>query len=274
MPRPAAARAADVRTAFLLVGECADLGDDPVAWREHLFERLAVLTGADVVLGGEITIPPVGVPRDLGTAEWGWHNGFHRAGWLTALAEFDVNPFSSAAFAKYLGDLPTDDGAARTRPELVADGEWYRSRFYDIVHRAAGIDASLHCFRRVNSAPHAYNGFILNRGLGRADFTPRDVALTFEVHRTLAPAVGRALAGMKEPSPGTLSPRVREVLACLLEGDSDKQVAARLGISPNTVNQHAKAIFKHFGVSSRGELLARWVKRRWGKGFAWDPRGK
>jgi DNA-binding CsgD family transcriptional regulator len=58
-----------------------------------------------------------------------------------------------------------------------------------------------------------------------------------------------------------------------LEGDSDKQIAKRLGISVHTVNQQAKSIFHYFGVSSRPELLARWVRRGWGRclGWAQDP---
>ncbi|MBX9583725.1 MAG: helix-turn-helix transcriptional regulator [Gemmataceae bacterium] len=63
------------------------------------------------------------------------------------------------------------------------------------------------------------------------------------------------------------------MLRCLLDGDTDKQVAARLGIGPHTVNQYVKAVFRHFGCTTRAELLARWVRRGWGRGFAWadDP---
>ena len=62
----------------------------------------------------------------------------------------------------------------------------------------------------------------------------------------------------------------REVLRCLLEGDSDKQVAARLKMSKHTANGHTKAIFAHFGVSGRAELLARWLRRGWGRRLAWS----
>ena len=54
-----------------------------------------------------------------------------------------------------------------------------------------------------------------------------------------------------------------------LEGDTDKQAAARLGLTRHTVNQYAKLLFRHFGVRSRAELLARWVRRGWGGRFAW-----
>ena len=40
-------------------------------------------------------------------------------------------------------------------------------------------------------------------------------------------------------------------LVCLLQGDSDKQIVKRLGISPHTVNQYVKVIYTHFRVESR-----------------------
>ena len=58
-----------------------------------------------------------------------------------------------------------------------------------------------------------------------------------------------------------LPPRQREVLQLLLEGLSVKEVAARLELSPNTVHSHIKTIYLRFSVSSRAELLARWIRR-------------
>jgi hypothetical protein len=39
-----------------------------------------------------------------------------------------------------------------------------------------------------------------------------------------------------EPSPDKLSPRLRQTLACLLEGDSEKQVAARLALAIRVIS--------------------------------------
>ena len=58
-----------------------------------------------------------------------------------------------------------------------------------------------------------------------------------------------------------LPPRLRQTLEGLLGGDSEKQIAHRLGLSRHTVHVYVKALYKRFGVSSRGELLARWVRR-------------
>jgi DNA-binding CsgD family transcriptional regulator len=81
--------------------------------------------------------------------------------------------------------------------------------------------------------------------------------------------VGGPLARFSDPSPCDLAPRVRQVLALLLQGDGDKQIASRLKISPHTVNQYLKTLYRHFRVESRAELLARWIRRGWGEQFPW-----
>ena len=47
----------------------------------------------------------------------------------------------------------------------------------------------------------------------------------------------------------------------LLEGDAEKQVAAKLGLSKHTVHEYVKMIYQQLGVSSRSELLSQWVGR-------------
>jgi len=46
-----------------------------------------------------------------------------------------------------------------------------------------------------------------------------------------------------------------------MEGDSEKQIAARLGISLPTVHQYVTTLYRRFGVQSRGQLLAYILKR-------------
>ena len=63
-------------------------------------------------------------------------------------------------------------------------------------------------------------------------------------------------------SPGgpPLSPRQRETLDLLLAGNAEKQIATRLSISQHTVHVYVKSLYKRFGVNSRPELLAKWVR--------------
>lgn len=64
-----------------------------------------------------------------------------------------------------------------------------------------------------------------------------------------------------DPTPmPNLSPRMKQTLQHLLAGDSEKQIAGRLGLSPHTVHVYVKALYKGFDVASRGELLARFVR--------------
>jgi DNA-binding CsgD family transcriptional regulator len=50
------------------------------------------------------------------------------------------------------------------------------------------------------------------------------------------------------------------VLACLLEGDSEQQCAARLGLTRDTTHQYVKSLYRRLDVNTRGELMARFVR--------------
>jgi DNA-binding NarL/FixJ family response regulator len=58
-----------------------------------------------------------------------------------------------------------------------------------------------------------------------------------------------------------LTSRERDVLALLADGLGNKQIAARLGISTNTVKTHLELLFEKLGVSSRAEAVATGVRR-------------
>jgi DNA-binding NarL/FixJ family response regulator len=102
----------------------------------------------------------------------------------------------------------------------------------------------------------------LIRQPGERDFSPRERALASLFHAELGRLIGRALVSGIEPGLGSLPPRLRQTLNCLLEGDSEKQVAARLGLSVSTVHQYVTMLYKRLGVRSRAELLAHVFRRR------------
>jgi DNA-binding NarL/FixJ family response regulator len=58
-----------------------------------------------------------------------------------------------------------------------------------------------------------------------------------------------------------LTNREREILALLADGLANKQIAARLGISKNTVKTHIELLFDKLAVSSRAEAVAMGVRR-------------
>jgi DNA-binding NarL/FixJ family response regulator len=52
-----------------------------------------------------------------------------------------------------------------------------------------------------------------------------------------------------------LSARQMDVLACLLNGMSNKQIGRKLGLSEGTIKTHIKAIFRALGVNSRAQVV-------------------
>jgi DNA-binding NarL/FixJ family response regulator len=170
---------------------------------------------------------------------------------------------SADTIFRALADVP-GRVLTRTRTALVSDAVWYRSAAFNDYRKPVGVD---HCLLSVCqvSQQGAIATIGLDRGLGERDFSPGEVRLLEFFHEELGRLVGRQLVSATEPTPEKLSPRLRQTLACLIEGDSEKQVAARLGLSPTTVHEYVTALYRRFGVRSRGELLAH-VLRRSGRG--------
>jgi DNA-binding NarL/FixJ family response regulator len=79
--------------------------------------------------------------------------------------------------------------------------------------------------------------------------------------RMLGPQSKESVTTRPAVQPMSLSPRLSQTLDGLLAGDSEKQIATKLAISQNTVHVYVKALYKGFGVSSRGELLSRFIDR-------------
>src|SRR5207302_4561824 len=94
------------------------------------------------------------------------------------------------------------------------------------------------------------------------DFAPRQQQLLHLFDEELERLIGPVLVSADDPySPTRLPPRVRETLDCLLGGDGEKQAAARMGLSRETVHQYVKALYRHYRVASRAELLVRVLRR-------------
>jgi NarL family two-component system response regulator LiaR len=76
---------------------------------------------------------------------------------------------------------------------------------------------------------------------------------------TLAPEAAQALvnAANQPPAPGhDLTEREREVLALMVEGLNNTQIATRLVVSPSTIKTHVSNILSKLGVVSRSEAVA------------------
>jgi len=84
-------------------------------------------------------------------------------------------------------------------------------------------------------------------------------------HATVSPEAVQALvnAANQPPVPGQdLTERERAVLALMVEGLNNTQIAGRLVVSPSTIKTHVSHILSKLGVSSRTEAVALAMRHR------------
>ncbi|QDV38512.1 helix-turn-helix transcriptional regulator [Tautonia plasticadhaerens] len=249
-------RLRELRDAYRLVGECRDLGGRVRDWREHLLAGLRRLVGAQVGLAAEVRGDgPTWKEALHAPADVGWDSAAARA----VLMDFEMerSPADDVTFAPLVGlarPLVT-----RRREQLIADDAWYSSAVFNEYRRTSGVDDWVHSLSALGD-PRAIHLIVLLRPPGAARFAERERRLVHLLHHELARLVGPVLLREPDRVITGLPPRLRQVLECLLEGDSEKQVAVRLGLSRPTVHEYVTALYRRFEVSSRAELLARCLR--------------
>jgi DNA-binding CsgD family transcriptional regulator len=252
-------RREDLRSVYRLLGECCELGADPIAWRRHMVAGLRLLLDAQVAIYQELQPAAPPGPRGwlvpLLTIDMGWPAESDRRvlADFWARNEFELCPwFSRRNFQRVFH--PPRRLAAFSLSRLIATDDWHGCEFFnDYVRRGHLDDMVLATYDNGNGATH---GLVLHRALGEQPFETRQrrlLALFFAEHSQL---LGTRLAGRDALSVVEFPQRLRQVLTCLMEGDGEREIALRLGISQHTVHFHIKELFRRFGVSGRGRLMA------------------
>ena len=247
-------RVQDVRDACRVIGECRDLGADPALWHQRMLEGLCRIIGTPLASGGEGWRRRHDHFQQISAFDSGTDRCFHEG--LITYRRANVLGADPLFCALRCTPSPL---TTRTRRQLVSDAVWYASIGYE-YRRLMGTDHQLVSVYQVADTG-GVSVIALQRAVGERDFTPREQTLLNFFHAELGRLIGRSLVSATEPSPEGLSPRLSQTLACLLEGDSEKQVAARLSLSRDTTHQYVTALYRHFGVQSRAQLLAYALKR-------------
>jgi NarL family two-component system response regulator LiaR len=98
-----------------------------------------------------------------------------------------------------------------------------------------------------------------------ADELVRAIRSAHAGRATLSPEAAQALvhAASQPPTPGNdLTEREREVLALMIEGLNNTQIAGKLTVSSSTVKSHVSNILSKLGVASRTEAVTLALRNR------------
>lgn len=245
-------RAVDVQAILRLVGGAAELWYTPELQRQFTLDSLCNLMQAsvgvcytlgDVLTGGDEPckdIAMVGLDGD-------------------ARAKFEAFLQTGGPKDPVLDVLAALPGRVitMTRRDAVADADWYVSEHYKQLREPLGMGPTLYV--KIHASLIERTTIVmLCRPAGAPAFTERDAYL---IDLCLSEMAWPFTAEMSfsDPRVDALQPRLRKVMNLLLEGDSEKQVAFKLKLSPHTVHEYVKNLYAELGVSSRGELLAQFV---------------
>lgn len=253
--------ARDVHECHQLAGRCRELGADVDAWRHRLLADLREVVGAQVVINSEIEH----FGAESSDAQDTRYLGIHRAGWISDEAERRWREYAQTIPVERTPEYPylskfSGQTMVLSRDQIWGRETWYRSHTFNEIHRECGIDDYI-----ISICPTSIQGrcttLWLHKGVGTRDFTARERAIVSLVHVTINQEIGDYLAAADEPRLDALTKRRQQVLERLLMGDSEKQIAYHFDVTRATIHDHVLAIYRHFAVSSRGELLARFIGR-------------
>lgn len=239
---------AQLRDLFRLLGEVRELGFTSSVWRRHMLQGLRKLVDADLAHAGEAPLPcsPVhpqflGIEIDAVTER----DRLEVYNWLIHVRDYTSDPCVEA-MSKIIHRSFTC-----TRQQLAPNHLWYRRPDLD-AWRTLGADYFIYSHQLLLNH-RCIHLISLNRSWGRRAFSERERKLVAIFHEEL----GQLWRNQSSDTVTHLPPRVAQTLDLLLEGDHEKRIAIRLGISRHTVHDYIKVIHERFGVSSQAELIGR-----------------
>ena len=100
--------------------------------------------------------------------------------------------------------------------------------------------------------------------LGAAGFVLKTAPIADLVEAVRKAAAGGLTFGIRPSGPATaLTGRERDVVALVVEGRSNDEIGATLGVTSKTVEAHLRRLFERLGLQSRTELATRALREGW-----------
>jgi DNA-binding CsgD family transcriptional regulator len=245
---------ADVRAIVRLLSSVIDMPGDLAARRRHVIEGLAAIVGADVWIWVQSKATGPGMlPAQFFRIQGGLRSEQEH----TLMIEGSEAPERHVLIGGFVHDIDVKRHVTRTRREAISDAAWYGSAFYRKYAEPLDIDDFIY-------SPYLVGGGVvtaiaLYRRKAREPFGERERTI---VHVVTGEVDWLHREGNDVPAAervSELSPRQRQVMWLLVSGHSRKQIAATLRLSEHTVGDYIKALHRHFGVRSRGELLSKFI---------------
>jgi DNA-binding CsgD family transcriptional regulator len=238
----------EMRQAMRLALELRDFVPGTEGQCRHLLASVGSMVGAYVTMWLELE----GVPHATSIGRV-YDQGWSDDGARKHLVAYVANQADREdPFAQGINDAASPGQVVtRARRQMVEDKTWYRSRQIDEYRRPAGLDD---CIYSLFVGPRLSRCLSIHRPWNDTPFRERERALVHAVHAECAAVLEKnADLAIVE----TLNRRLRQTLDGLVRGLSEKQLASELGLSQHTLHGYVKTLYRRLGVSSRGELHAR-----------------
>jgi len=243
---------ADARALVHLVAECAVVPGGIMAQKKHLMDGLVGLVDATHWMWNVARIEPDGTVFAVSLH----HNVSEQQ--LARLAD-ETYSHQDNPIHRAIGALCTEHASWSRRMEDMLDAD-AESEWLTGFRRDLDMGQSIFSMRSMTEEPPLTSAVGIHRPFGATPFSERDLRLVHivmsEVDWLHRPDAAPAEDGS---SVVTLAPRLQTVLALLIDGQPSKSIANHLGLSPHTVRDYVKQVYRHFEVGSHIELMRRFM---------------
>jgi DNA-binding CsgD family transcriptional regulator len=241
----------DFRTVVRILGDLAAMEGSTDDKRNFLMREIGLLLDTDTWLWG---VSPLLEPGKQPVYVFQNTGGLDEERMALMLKAIE-HPDTGAMTKQLAEDLIQAGGhITRLRQEVIAD-EWFLNSPANPLWKAANVGPILFSIRPIPGHGISVIGFY--RPVSAPAFTAREARIAHVVLTEVGWLHEAGLPHAPARSVPLLPPRCRLILNQLVRGRPRKEIAGDLGLSVHTVNDYLKQIFRHFGVHSQAELIAR-----------------